>query len=84
MGHWHASIHSYPRRKLDGSARHESAPAVHDWKAGILPGNRAVAGPSDLVQWTMIAVRTNQTGTVEFTDSAAANVPQRFYRVLVP
>jgi len=32
----------------------------------------------------MIAVRTNQTGTVEFTDSAAANVPQRFYRVLVP
>jgi len=38
----------------------------------------------DLAQWTKIGVRTNLTGTAELTDSAAANVPQRFYRVLVP
>jgi len=39
---------------------------------------------SDLAQWTKIAVRTNVTSTVEFTESAAANVSQRFYRVQVP
>ena len=39
---------------------------------------------ADLGRWTKIAVRTNLTGTAEFTDSTAVNVPQRFYRVLVP
>jgi len=37
---------------------------------------------TNLVQWTKIAVRTNQTGTVEFT--AVSSAPQRFYRVVVP
>jgi hypothetical protein len=39
---------------------------------------------TNLAQWTKIGVRTNLTGTAEFTDSATANVPQRFYRVVVP
>jgi len=39
---------------------------------------------TNLAQWTKIGVRTNLTGTAEFTDSAATNIPQRFYRVLVP
>ena len=39
---------------------------------------------TNLAQWTKIGVRTNLTGTAEFTDSAATNLPQRFYRVLVP
>jgi hypothetical protein len=30
------------------------------------------------VQWTKIAVCTSVTGTAEFIDTAAANVPQRF------
>ena len=39
---------------------------------------------TNLAQWTKIAVRTNLTGTAEFADSAANNLAQRFYRVLVP
>ena len=39
---------------------------------------------TNLAQWTKIGVRTNLTGTAEFTDSAANNIPQRFYRVVVP
>jgi len=37
----------------------------------------------DLAQWTKIAVRTNLTGTVDFT-AAASSSPWRFYRVQVP
>lgn len=39
---------------------------------------------TNLAQRTKIGVRTNLTGTAEFTDSATANVPQRFYRAMVP
>ena len=39
---------------------------------------------TNLVQWTKIAVRTNLTGSVEFTDRAATNYPQRFYRAVAP
>lgn len=38
----------------------------------------------NLTQWAKLAVRTNLTGTVTFSDSAANTIPQRFYRVLVP
>ena len=38
---------------------------------------------TNLAQWTKIAVRTNLTGTVEFTPATASS-PQRFYRVQVP
>ena len=39
---------------------------------------------TNLVQWTKIAVRTNLTGAVDFTDGLATNYPQRFYRGSVP
>jgi hypothetical protein len=39
---------------------------------------------TNLVQWTKIAVRTNLTGSVEFTDSAMVKFPQRFFRALAP
>jgi hypothetical protein len=38
---------------------------------------------SDLAQWAKIAVRTNLTGTVDFTPASSSS-PQRFYRVQVP
>jgi len=38
---------------------------------------------ADLGQWTKIAVRTNLTGTVDYTPMASLS-PQRFYRVQVP
>lgn len=37
-------------------------------------------GSTDLVKWMKLGVRTNLTGTVEFTDTFAAKYPQRFYR----
>jgi len=39
---------------------------------------------TNLVQWTKIAVRTNLTGSVDFTDSETTNYPQRFYRAVAP
>ena len=39
---------------------------------------------SDFERWSKVQVRTNVTGTVEFTDAQAADSPTRFYRVLVP
>jgi hypothetical protein len=39
---------------------------------------------TNLVQWTKVAVRTNLTGSVELTDSAATKFPQRFYRAVAP
>ena len=39
---------------------------------------------TNLVQWTKLAVRTNLTGSVEFTDRAATNYPQRFYHAVAP
>ena len=38
---------------------------------------------ADLAQWTKLAVRTNLTGTVEYSPSTSAS-SQRFYRVVVP
>jgi hypothetical protein len=38
---------------------------------------------SNLRQWTKIAVRTNLTGTVDYTPATSSS-PQRFYRVQVP
>ena len=38
---------------------------------------------TDLAQWTKLAVRTNLTGTVEYTPPTSAS-SQRFYRVVVP
>jgi len=40
--------------------------------------------PRGRAQWTKIGVRTNLTGTVEFTDTFAAKYAQRFYRGLAP
>jgi len=44
----------------------------------------AIEASTNLVQWTKIGVRTNLTGTAEFTDRAATNYPQRFYRAVAP
>jgi hypothetical protein len=38
---------------------------------------------TDLAQWTKLAVRTNLTGTVEYTPPTSVSA-QRFYRVVVP
>ena len=38
---------------------------------------------SDLAQWTKLAVRTNLTGSVDFTPAASSS-PRRFYRVQMP
>jgi len=41
-------------------------------------------GSTNLVQWTKLGVRTNLTGTVEFTDTWATKYAQRFYRGVAP
>jgi hypothetical protein len=38
----------------------------------------------NLAQWTKIAVRTNLTGSVVFTDALATNFTQRLYRGVAP
>ena len=39
---------------------------------------------TNLAQWSKLGVRTNLTGTVQFTDLAAAKTPGRFYRAVAP
>jgi hypothetical protein len=39
---------------------------------------------TNLVSWAKLGVRTNLSGTVEFSDAAAAKFTRRFYRVSVP
>jgi len=34
--------------------------------------------------WSWLGVRTNLTGTIQFTDPRATNFSKRFYRVSVP
>jgi hypothetical protein len=46
--------------------------------------NAVSEASADLVQWTKVMVRTNTTGSLEFTDTAAANRSVRFYRVVAP
>jgi GH25 family lysozyme M1 (1,4-beta-N-acetylmuramidase) len=46
--------------------------------------NYLVEGSSNLVDWITLAVLTNDTGTVQFTDTTSTNSPQYFYRVSVP
>jgi len=41
-------------------------------------------GSTNLVNWAWLGVRSNATGTVQFTDSRATNYPGRFYRVSNP
>ncbi len=38
---------------------------------------------TDWSGWTPLGTVTNDWGTVQFTDGAATNLPQRFYRALV-
>jgi hypothetical protein len=39
---------------------------------------------TNLVNWTWLGVRSNATGTVQFSDPWATNYTSRFYRVTVP
>jgi hypothetical protein len=50
-----------------------------------MAGVRCVLEASDdLVRWTKVQVRVNETGAMEFSDPHAADHPNRFYRVVVP
>ena len=49
------------------------------------PGyNYIIEASTNLVSWTSIAELVTTNGTVSFTDSAATNYPQRFYRAVAP
>ena len=39
---------------------------------------------TNLLNWTRLGVRTNLTGSIQFTDPRATNFTKRFYRVSVP
>jgi hypothetical protein len=41
-------------------------------------------GSTNLTNWAWLGVRSNATGTVQFTDSRATKYPSRFYRVSIP
>lgn len=48
------------------------------------PARYVLEASSDLVNWTKLMARTSAGGTANFTDTATANYPQRFYRLSVP
>jgi hypothetical protein len=39
---------------------------------------------TNLANWSWLGVRTNLTGSIQFTDTTATNFPRRFYRVWAP
>src|SRR5206468_3759508 len=39
---------------------------------------------TNLVNWIRLGVRTNLTGSIQFSDSKATNFTKRFYRVSIP
>jgi hypothetical protein len=39
---------------------------------------------ADMVTWTKLLARTSTGGTAQFTDTATASNPKRFYRLQVP
>jgi enediyne biosynthesis protein E4 len=41
-------------------------------------------GSTNLVNWTWLGVRSNATGSIQFTDLRATNYPIRFYRASIP
>ena len=52
---------------------------VQSWKGKAFE----VQASTDLKQWSPVTTATNLTGTLEFTDSDAANLMRRFYRAVV-
>jgi hypothetical protein len=41
-----------------------------------------ILGSTELSEWTLLGTVTNYWGTVQFTDGAGTNLPQRFYRAV--
>jgi len=39
---------------------------------------------TNLTEWSPLTTLTNTFGTVQFTDGAGTNLPQRFYRAVTP
>ena len=52
---------------------------VQSWKGMAFEMQTSI----DLKQWSSVATVTNLTGTLEFTDTSAANQLRRFYRAVV-
>src|SRR5439155_4008585 len=48
--------------------------------SGLFGARYELDGSSNLVNWAPLATLTNNYGTVQFTDPAATNLTQRFYR----
>jgi hypothetical protein len=49
---------------------------------GELNANILVYASGDLVDWTLIGERVNETGTIRMADPAAEGSPRRFYRLV--
>ena len=47
-------------------------------------GSVTIQQSGDLVNWLPLTNLINANGTVEFTDTPATDVPQRFYRARTP
>ena len=52
---------------------------IQSWKGMAF----AMQASIDLKQWSSVTTVTNLTGTLEFTDSDAANYVRRFYRTVL-
>lgn len=52
---------------------------IHSWKGMAFE----VQASSNLDQWSPVTTVTNLTGTLEFTDTNAANELRRFYRTVL-
>ena len=62
------------------SVQFDGQTGVHLMIEGEPGGNYIVEASNDLAHWTNIATLHNVNGSLPFTDPAATNLPQRYYR----
>lgn len=77
------TVYTYPVSARLGPGRWAAAGAFAFDLTGP-PGAYAVLVSTNLVRWSPLAALTNRTGSASFTDTTAAGIRQRFYRVGQP
>ena len=67
-----------------GAAKVSADGAVQFALTGLGGESYAIQASTNLLDWSPLATITNLTGTVKFSDSAATNYTQRFFRAVWP
>ena len=77
-----ATFTQRPRLQMEGGLEVLRQDGFRLTLTGEFGARYQILGSTDLRAWTPLATVTNDWGTVQFTDAAETNLPQRFYQAL--